>query len=519
MAIALGVLLLAFSFTTERTAHVALRLPGVVVVAIGALIAWMPASRRLVADTGAALREDRAHTAALVAIVGIATFARASLLDMDSRYDEAYSFLNWVTVPIRSATEAFPSANNHVLNTVMAHGTWRVLGDGMLAMRLPAFLAGVATIPAVYAAGRLLHGRQVGLLAAALAAGAGPLIEYATNGRGYALCWLCFAVLIALTARIAHQPDPAALVLWALVAALGLYAIPLTALFLVPLGGWLAVTFLYERTSARLLEVVGLAIASGAGGLLLYADVLHDEGWKYEGPGIDDPVAFAWRVWEFLHVRTGGVLAIVAIPLVLAGLVLHRRTGRHRIPLGMIVVLSVPVLAVALPHPPPYERTWAYLVVVDLLLLAAGIVHLARGIPSRRLGVPVAATLLAAGLALVVAVGRPPYSLDDAPVLGARQATTWLRDEHPGAPLIVSIFTQPSMALHFRFERVPSGLVQTGGPITAAGRPPAFLGVSRTREESPEQVFALAGFAAPYPELRLERTFDELDVYAFVNPG
>jgi 4-amino-4-deoxy-L-arabinose transferase-like glycosyltransferase len=76
-----------------------------------------------------------------------------------------------------------------VLHTLLVWITTRA-GDALWIARLPAFLAGVAIIPATWlAVARIDPARR--LLAAALAAGATPLVEYSAQARGYTIFALC----------------------------------------------------------------------------------------------------------------------------------------------------------------------------------------------------------------------------------------------------------------------------------------------------------------------------------------
>ena len=66
---------------------------------------------------------------------------------------------------------------NHALHSALAAVSLRTLGneDAELALRLPAFLAGVACIPAMFNLGRAIAGDRLGLIAAAVVA-VGPAV-------------------------------------------------------------------------------------------------------------------------------------------------------------------------------------------------------------------------------------------------------------------------------------------------------------------------------------------------------
>jgi len=76
--------------------------------------------------------------------------------------------------------------------------TVRIFGDGELAVRLPALIAGTLVIPALYELGRELYDRRTGLIAAAFGAASPLLIWYAQEARMYAFVTL-FGLLALLT--------------------------------------------------------------------------------------------------------------------------------------------------------------------------------------------------------------------------------------------------------------------------------------------------------------------------------
>ncbi|MEV4702438.1 glycosyltransferase family 39 protein [Actinoplanes sp. NPDC049316] len=83
----------------------------------------------------------------------------------------------------------------------------RVLGDGPLAVRIPAVLAGTACIPLMYLLGRELYDRRAGLLAAVLMAVAPLAVWYSGEARMYVL-YLFWSILALLgQARVLRRGD------------------------------------------------------------------------------------------------------------------------------------------------------------------------------------------------------------------------------------------------------------------------------------------------------------------------
>jgi hypothetical protein len=477
------------------------------------MVAW-PDARRLASDMTNALRGDRGHLGALVAIVAIGAVARYWLLGLDARYDEAYTFLNFAAVPLGTGMDLYPFPNNHLLHTFFVHDVWKVLGDSLTVIRLPALVAGILTVPAIYAAGRALYGPAAGLLAAALAAASPPLIEYSANARGYTMIWLATALLIALGARLLKQRDLATWTLWIFVAVLGLYTIPTMALPLAAVATWMAIDWALNRDKRGVFELVGAATATGVLSLLLYLNVLRQPGWDYVGPPIDDAFRFAGDVWETMHLQLGLAGQLVAAIAVVVGIVLHRRIGRQRVSLPLVALLSVPLIALALPHPPPFTRTWAYLAVIELPAVAAGVLAVLPRTPSPRRVGAAASVAVAAALCAIVVLGTPPKT--DIPIDGASELAGWVESERPESTLVVSWLVQPSLSVGLEFSGADNPLV-VGSPTPepAAGEPypqSSLLVVSRSLRQTPSSVLREVGVDED-PDLQRLQSFGETDLY------
>jgi mannosyltransferase len=199
---------------------------------------------------------------ALVALAAALRFARIG--HQSFWYDEGFT---WVLVhhspgqmlALLPKTELTPPLYYCVL-WVWAH----VLGYGEAGLRSLSALAGVATIPAIYAAGAKLVSRRAGLVAAALAACNPLLIWYSQEARSYAVFFLLGSLsLLAFAHARLPRPRGRALAAWALAASLTLTTHYFGVLIVVPEAAWL---LWVHRRDRRILLAVG---AVGAVGLAL----------------------------------------------------------------------------------------------------------------------------------------------------------------------------------------------------------------------------------------------------------
>jgi 4-amino-4-deoxy-L-arabinose transferase-like glycosyltransferase len=220
----------------------------------------------------------------LAAVVVVAAALRWHWLGQPVRYDEAVTWLQYASQPLPEALSRYDLPNNHLFHTLLAHLTTELLGPGVRALRLPAYLAGVLTVPATWALGRRLHGVRAGLLAAALVAASPVLVLFSANARGYAIVVLAFLVLALLAAELRRRSSALAWVAFAVTAALAGWTMPASLYPAAAVGIWLLWPARKGEASRSLTgRLAGLAAAAvGAAGLaaLLYAPVLRRSGWR-----------------------------------------------------------------------------------------------------------------------------------------------------------------------------------------------------------------------------------------------
>jgi 4-amino-4-deoxy-L-arabinose transferase-like glycosyltransferase len=273
--------------------------------------------------------------------------------------DESASFIYYASHPLWVPVSIYGSPNNHILHSVLMHISWRLLGGAEWALRLPAFLAGIAIIPLTYVAARALSERGA-LLAASLAAAAPVLADYSTDARGYTL--LCCFVLIctAAMAEIIRSGSRKATIIFAISAALGFYTVPVMLYPFAMLAVW-------GRRK-------GLPAAIGAVALtlLLYAPVLivSGVGSLTSNPYVRPfPIAFFFRslpsyaaaVWSSMFVAVPLVIQI----LIAIGFVIGVR--RQPMWIGFIAVLAV----IALQRVLPFPRIWLPFLLLMFITAAA----------------------------------------------------------------------------------------------------------------------------------------------------
>jgi mannosyltransferase len=201
----------------------------------------------------------------LAALILLAAALRLSTLtEQGFWYDEAFTPVHVLHAGLGATLKSFVhSENTPPLWYLLAWADARVLGDGALALRLPSALAGISTVPVVWAIGSELSGRRAALIGAALVAVNPLFVWYSQEARAYGLFVFFAALAMLCFARLLHEPSGGRAAAFALSGALALLTHYFAAFLLVPMALWL----LRERAARRAalpaigaLALVGLAL-------------------------------------------------------------------------------------------------------------------------------------------------------------------------------------------------------------------------------------------------------------------
>lgn len=406
--------------------------------------------------------ETRDHRIALAILLSLGVALRAIYLTQPMRYDEAVTYMYFVRLPWTEALSTYTYPNNHLFHTLLAKISVSAFGNFPWALRIPALLAGILVVPASYVVVRALYGARAALIATGLVATSGVLVMYSTNARGYTMTVLAFLLLVLLALRLRSATGRNEWIVFAVVAALGLWTIPI---MLYPLGcvaGWYALTALVE---GRREDHKRLAIALGVAGvltILLYWPVFSRSGVA----AVTRNRFVAPSPWfEFFEelprtlneaVQSWGLglpplLSLVLLGAAVYAVVRHRAVSTLRIGLPLAAfVWSAWLLVVN--HKAPFPRTWLWFLPVASGLAGAGLIAIVGklGERGRRIasdGAPL--------LAVAIAVACGFSVVTSFAVLLTRDTGTYREAEE--ATAIIRGFIQPR-------DRVIAA-IPTNGPL------------------------------------------------------
>ncbi len=165
-------------------------------------------------------------------------------------FDEIITLLDFARPPFATIISSFPSQNQHMLFSLMAHASIRIFGDTVWAVRLPSVIFGVASLWALFLLGRYLLDERESLLACALMTVSYHHIWFSQNARGY-MGLLFFSTLATwLWLEALSRPMLRWWILYAVTIALGLWT-HLTMMFVPAAHAILQVVLWLRGTDTR----------------------------------------------------------------------------------------------------------------------------------------------------------------------------------------------------------------------------------------------------------------------------
>jgi len=294
------------------------------------------------------------NTAIFLLAITVVVAAALRLIGANDQlwFDEIATLLDSVRKPLGVIATHFPSDNDHVFYSELAHISVRLGGETPFTVRLPAILFGIASIPLIYWVGTKITTRIEALASAILATVAAYHIWFSQNARGYTILLVLSLVGTRLILNGLRARSIKPWLGFALVSALAAYTH--LSMIMMVVGQAIAVA-LYLLTSKRatMAEMKGPAIGFIGAALLtiiLYLPMLGDVATFFHGEATAaKPTATSGLLHMFSEMQVGlarGTVAILGAAVFLIGLVSYWRQsslipGLFFIPPALIYLTTV----------------------------------------------------------------------------------------------------------------------------------------------------------------------------------
>jgi hypothetical protein len=302
--------------------------------------------------------------------------------------DEAYTWVYFASRTLVDIVSDYSQPNNHVLHTILLH---LVAGSEVDAtsLRIPAFVAGMFLIPAVYGlTSRLTGDSAAGLLAAGVVAVAPAFVEYSAAARGYSLQTVAIVASASAAVRIRAVNCRWSWAVFVIGLVAALYTLPTAVYSAGVIALWMLGSAPRDRRRALVRELAIAMLLVGVFAGLLYAPIIARQGLlAIVANGTTKPLPLAevfpktllqWRVvlqcWAAGWPRSAVLLAGLALTV---SVVVSSPSGRRP---GLfaagILLWSIPIAAVQ--RVAPWARQLNVLLIFILPGVAFGALEISR---------------------------------------------------------------------------------------------------------------------------------------------
>jgi len=282
----------------------------------------------------------------LLMLITAAVGLRVYQLNAGLWLDEILTYVNYARLPVGEIITSYDSENQHFLYSLLAKLTFQIFKESNWALRLPAVIFGILSIPSVYFLGREVSNRREALLAAGLLTFSYHHVWFSQNARGYSglLFWSILSSWLLLVAI--RKNTLSSWVLYAITASLGVYT-HLTMGFMI-LGQFFVYLYriLITRSEINTKWWKGLLFGFGGIGFLtiiMHAPVLSQMLSTIGGSEVSvvsewkNPLWTLWEIFEGLNIGLSNIIFVLgALILFAVGVISYLRS---RLEVDMFLVI------------------------------------------------------------------------------------------------------------------------------------------------------------------------------------
>ncbi|ARJ65859.1 hypothetical protein WV31_09395 [Magnetospirillum sp. ME-1] len=342
-------------------------------------------------------------TLSLFILFIMAAVVRLRYINADMTYDEADIFFMGMDPLFLSLTSLRTSLHN--LPILATSASMALFGSAEWAVRLPYLIFGLALVPAVFWCGAVQFDRLTGLIAAAIATIAWPLVAYSVAARGYISGTFAFVLTLAVIPYLVRTGNRGALLTVALLSILAGFSVQSMVFGYVAAMVFLAICILGSgdgRKWRRLLTWPAMISAMTVLGLMvLMSPLLLMHGVKGLSTGDHLVGQVGIGAWDLLR---GQIVQVSSewgldIPAPLAmmlalGLAVGLCVERTARSLCLSLLIGVSPVFVLVGQQLPPSRIWQFLLPLCAMMSGAGLVWLGRRIPVPSGARPAAAAII-----------------------------------------------------------------------------------------------------------------------------
>ena len=185
-------------------------------------------------------------------------------------YDELYTYYSFISRGPVYAAIHWPVPNNHVGYSVIS-ACLNIFGNSYISLRGISCVAAIANLILIYNIGCRIMKKPYAFFSMVMYSGANMVYMLSIQGRGYTLAITCYLVGIIAIYRICmDEYENRYYIVFALSLVLGLYILPSSLYWVVPLSACAGIYLLLKKDWKKLINLTLSGIAAAIGTVFLY---------------------------------------------------------------------------------------------------------------------------------------------------------------------------------------------------------------------------------------------------------
>lgn len=414
---------------------------------------------------------SKGHKRAVFALIICGTLLRAFFLMEPITYDEAFTYVHYISKPLSVLLSDYSYPNNHIFHNLIAKVFTSIFGGGVLPLRLTAFLFGVLTMPLVYVLVRAMFNRYIAITTLALMASAGGFVEYSAIARGYSITWVCFVAALLLGRYFIKKNNLYVMLLLGLVNAIGFWAVPVMIYPALAVYMWILISVVlkFQRSlNERVYKILGSLLTMAVFSALFYLPVIitYGVGQLFSHPTMGDTSWSAFMaqdheqifaIWVYLTHFSQAWIILTLLACALFSIVVSSKF--RAMVIGAVVVIVPMVLIQSVIGPP---RIWNFLMLYLYISGGIGIYYFLKFVQSKavknlakRARTIASCIIIFAGCGYLTSLGMPDRIFRMAEVKDIGRYFSFILKE--GDRVIVDFPIEAPVEYHFLLEGVDTG--------------------------------------------------------------
>ncbi len=290
-------------------------------------------------------------------------------------YDEAVSYIDFVSKGPLVISSLYHTTNNHILSNMLSYISCLIFPDGETGQRIPLLFIFLVNCFLVFALLKRFVSPYAALIGLAFFTASTPVYLYSFMARGYLLVILFVLVCLLAMQQLLLLPAKRYWIIFLVASVLGMYSVPVIAYFLLAAYVYLFLFFI-RNNQKQLTALIATGVGSLLAVILLYTPVFFVSGLRAVTQVVSD-ISTKRTLLENISRNFKGLTNFYissdiflkfffGIPVLIgiAKAYKYYRTNNSKMILFLFMIGAMPMLVTIILRQGMFDRTWTYMAVI-----------------------------------------------------------------------------------------------------------------------------------------------------------